>query len=209
MKNISPNLLTEVRDIMKRDPAHDFEHVMRVCANAKIICKMEGVTDRLVLHAGLLHDLVSYSKLEERSKLSAIESAELAKRILDKHGFTVNEIDIITDAIRCHRFSDGLVAKTVESKILQDADRLDALGAVGIARVFSTGGALERSMYNPDDPFCENREPDDTKWTVDHFFKKLLTLEASMNTKSGKNLAKERSDILWKYLMWLKKEIHP
>ena len=96
---------------------------------------------------------------------------------------------------------------TLEGKILQDADRLDALGAIGIARVFATGGSLKRPFYNIDDPFCNVRNPDDKVWTVDHFYKKLLKLESLMNTKSGKIEAKKRTKVLKEYLKNLKQEI--
>ena len=92
-------------------------------------------------------------------------------------------------------------------KILQDADRLDALGAIGIARVFATGGSLRRPFYNLDDPFCKKRIPDDKIWTLDHFFEKLLKLEFLMNTNSGKIEAKKRTKILKDFLKQLKHEI--
>ena len=92
-------------------------------------------------------------------------------------------------------------------KILQDADRLDALGAIGIARVFATSGSLNRSFYNIDDPFCNKRNPDDDIWAVDHFFNKLLKLESLMNTTSGKIEAKRRTMILKEFLKQLKQEI--
>ncbi len=95
----------------------------------------------------------------------------------------------------------------MEGKILQDADRLDALGAIGIARVFATGGSLKRPIYNRADPFCKKRTPNDKTWAVDHFYKKLLKLESLMNTKSGKVEAKKRTKILKEYLNQLKQEI--
>jgi uncharacterized protein len=90
---------------------------------------------------------------------------------------------------------------------LQDADRLDALGAIGIARTFSVGGAEKRSFYNQKDVFCINRKPDDQVWTVDHFYKKLLRLESKMNTKKAKIEAKRRTKIIKKFLTDLKKDI--
>jgi len=104
-------------------------------------------------------------------------------------------------------FLQNKIPKTLEGQILQDADRLDALGAIGIARVFATGGSLKRPFYNIDDPFCKRRIPDDKIWTVDHFFQKLLKLESLMNTKSGKAEAKKRTRILKEFLNQLKQEI--
>jgi len=90
---------------------------------------------------------------------------------------------------------------------LQDADRLDAIGAIGIARVFSVSGAKNRKFYEPNDPFSKTRKPNDKKWALDHFFKKLLVLENTMNTKTGKIEAKKRTKVLKNYLARLKEEI--
>ena len=197
----------DVKKIIENDSAHDFEHIMRVYKNAKKLCKQEKVNEKLVLCAVLLHDIVSYPKSDKRSKNSSIDSAKKAIIILKRYGFTENEITIISDAIREHSFSQKKTPKTIEGKILQDADRLDALGAIGIARVFATGGSLKRPFYNIDDPFCKKRNVDDKTWTLDHFFQKLLKLELLMNTKSGKIEAKKRTRILNEYLKQLKQEI--
>jgi uncharacterized protein len=197
----------DVKKIIENDSAHDFEHIMRVYKNAKKLCKQEKVNEKLVLCAVLLHDIVSYPKSDKRSKNSSIDSAKKAIIILKRYGFTENEITIISDAIREHSFSQKKTPKTIEGEILQDADRLDALGAIGIARVFATGGSLKRPFYNIDDPFCKKRNVDDETWTLDHFFQKLLKLEFLMNTKSGKIEAKKRTRILKEYLKQLKNEI--
>ena len=200
-------LKNEVNSMMENDPAHDFEHVMRVYKNARRICKKEQANEKLVLAAVLLHDIVSYPKSDPRSKLSSYESSEKSKQILKKYDFSREEIVIITNAIRDHSFSQGKIPDTIEGKIVQDADRLDALGAIGIARVFATGGLMHRSFCDPNDPFCKNRLPDDKAWTVDHFFQKLLKLESMMNTKSGKIEAKVRTLVLKKFLNDLKREL--
>ena len=201
------SLKDEVKKIMDGDSAHDFEHVMRVYKNAKKICKEEKANEKLILSAALLHDIVSYPKSDKRSKMSSLESAKKSKQILKKYDFSKEEIMIISDAICDHSFSQNKVPKTLEGKILQDADRLDALGAIGIARVFATGGSLKRPFYNLDDPFCKTRIPDDKIWTVDHFFQKLLKLESLMNTKSGKVEAKRRTRVLKEFLNYLKQEL--
>ncbi len=201
------SLKDEVKKRMENDIVHDFEHTMRVYKNAKKICKKEKVNENLVLSAALLHDIVSYPKSDKRSKISSIESSKKSKKILEKFNFSKEEIRIISDAIRDHSFSQNKIPKTLEGKILQDADRLDALGALGIARVFATGGSLKRPFYNIDDPFCKRRIPNDNIWTVDHFFQKLLKLESLMNTKSGKAEAKKRTRILREFLNQLNQEI--
>ncbi len=201
------SLKNEVKKRIENDPAHDFEHTIRVYKNAQKICKKEKSNEKLILSAALLHDIASYPKSDKRSKISSIESAKKSKKILEKFDFSKEDITIISDAIHDHSFSQNKIPKSLEGKILQDADRLDALGAIGIARVFATGGSLKRPFYNIDDPFCKRRIPDDNTWTVDHFFRKLFKLESLMNTKSGKAEAKKRTRILKEFLNQLKQEL--
>ena len=205
--NVVDLIKNEVKDILKNDPAHDYQHILRVYRNAQKICHDENVDSKLVLCAALLHDLVSYPKFDKRSKMSSIESAKKSKKILKKFNFLEQEIKIISDAIEDHSFSRNVVPKTIEGKILQDADRLDALGSIGLARVFATSGSLNRAFYHPDDPFCENRNPDDGVWTLDHFFQKLLKIGDLMNTKSAKIEARKRTLVMRSFLDQLRKEI--
>lgn len=208
--------MTSILDVLKKeaelittknDVAHDFEHIMRVYRNAKKICKNEKVNPKLVLCAVLLHDVVSFPKSDRRSKTSSKMSSILARKILKKHKFAKNEIETICDAILDHSYSKNKTPKTIEGKILQDADRLDAIGAIGIARAFAVGGSEKRSFYNKSDPFCLRREPDDQKWTLDHFYKKLVLLENLMNTRSAKIEARKRTKVLWQFIIDLKREI--
>ena len=193
----------------KNDPGHDFMHIMRVYKNAEKICKLEKVDRKLVLVSVLLHDIVKKTDSDKRSKSSADLSADKAKLILKKLQFSENDIIIVAEAIRNHSFTKNKISKSIEGRILQDADRLDALGAIGIARVFSVSGSKKRQFYQLNDPFSKNREPNDKKWALDHFFNKLLVLEKSMNTKTGKIEAKKRTIVLKNYLDSLKKEIQP
>ena len=200
-------LRDQVKKKMENDVSHDFEHIMRVLKNATRIARKEKADVRVITAAVLLHDIISYPKSDPRSKNSSSDSAEESRKILKKYDFTHDEINIISDAIRDHSFSRGVVPRTLEGKILQDADRLDALGAIGIARTFAVGGAENRTFYNKDDPFCKKRSPNDKIWTLDHFYKKLLLLEKTMNTKTGKIEARKRIKIMKKFLDELKKEI--
>ena len=204
---ILDSIKNEVKEIMDNDSAHDFAHIMRVYKNAQKMCKKEKANEKLVLSAVFLHDIVSYPKSDKRSKMSSIESAKKSKHILKKYNFSEEEIIIISDAIREHSFSQNKSPSTLEGKILQDADRLDAIGAIGIARAFATGGSLKRPFYNIKDPFCKTRKPNDKTWTVDHFYQKLLKLESLMNTKSGKIEAKKRTMVLKDFLKQLKQEV--
>lgn len=206
MKSLK-SLQEEVQRKIQNDPAHDYSHIMRVYKNAQVLLKKEKANPRLVLASVLLHDIVQFPKSDPRSKTASAKSAAIASKILSKHGFADQDITIICNAIRDHSYSKGITPPTLEGKILQDADRLDALGAIGIARTFSVGGSEKRSLYHNYDPFCRTRPPDDHSWTVDHFYKKLLLLEKKMNTKAGKALAKKRTKLMKKFLADLREEI--
>jgi uncharacterized protein len=195
-----------------QSPAHDFQHIIRVYKNAEMISKQEESVDLdIVLAAALLHDLVVYPKGSSKTINSADDSAEIAKKILLEYkNYPREKIEKVADAIRTHSYSKRLVPQTLEGKILQDADRLDAIGAIGIARTFSVGGSENRSLYNPTDPFCESeRQLDDTQWTLDHIKKKLMILKNSMHTKTAKKIAEERTEFMELFLNQLRKEILP
>lgn len=203
-----PEIYNEVKKWMrKNDPAHDFEHVLRVYETAKMICTEEKANKKLVLYSVLLHDIAAFPKNDKRSKISSTKSSKEAKKILKKFSFPDEEIKIISNAIEDHSFSKNKKPTSLEGKILQDADRIDAIGAIGIARTFAVGGSENRPFYNKSDPFCSIRNPNDQNWTLDHFYKKLLVIESKMNTKSGKKEAKRRTKILRRFLTDLKREI--
>ena len=191
-----------------RDPAHDFQHIMRVYKNAETIGRREGADMEILLPAVLLHDLVVYPKGSAKTSKSADDSADLAEKWLQSYGYPQDKIDRISYCIRTHSYSKRLVPTTLEGKILQDADRLDALGAIGIARTFSVGGSEKRMFYNPADPLWKSgRELDDREWTLDHFQMKLLRLKKSMNTKTAREMAQERARFMELFIRQLQKEI--
>lgn len=190
------------------DPAHDFSHIMRVYKNARIIGQEEGADMQVLLLAALLHDVGSEKKNSSKRGESEKQGKSAVEAFLESIGLEEAAREKVLYAIDVHRFSRGIVPVTLEARILQDADRLDALGAIGIARVFLTGGTLGRELYHPDDPFCRaSREPDDGKWNLDHFYRKLLKLESGMHTKSAKKLASARTAVLRRYLRDLEEEI--
>jgi uncharacterized protein len=211
-------LMTNLEQIMKtvelllhnQSPAHDFQHILRVYKNAEMISRQEdGVDLDIVLAAALLHDLVVYPKGSSKTINSADDSADVAKKILFEYKkYPIEKIEKVADTIRTHSYSKKLIPSTLEGKILQDADRLDAIGAIGIARTFSVGGSENRSLYNPADAFCESeRRLDDTQWTLDHMKKKLMILKNSMHTKTAKKLAEQRTEFMELFLNQLRKEL--
>jgi uncharacterized protein len=188
------------------DSAHDFSHAMRVCRNATYIGKREGADMVILILSALLHDAQCVGKCSENRDVSEAEPIFISN-FLDERGIAENMKEQVLYSIRVHRFSKGIIPTTLEAKILQDADRLDAMGAIGIARVFATGGALGRALYCPEDPFCLHREPNDSIWNLDHFFKKLLKLESGMHTQTARKLARIRASVLDRYLSDLQAEI--
>ncbi|MFL6344207.1 MAG: HD domain-containing protein [Nitrososphaeraceae archaeon] len=212
MINLEQIMRTVQLLLHNQSPAHDFQHISRVYKNAELISKQEESVDLdIVLAAALLHDLVVYPKGSSKTINSADDSAEIAKKILLEYkNYPREKIEKVADAIRTHSYSKKLIPRTLEGKILQDADRLDAIGAIGIARTFSVGGSENRSLYNPTDAFCETeRQLDDTQWTLDHIKKKLMILKNSMHTKTAKKIAEERTEFMELFLNQLRKEILP
>jgi len=191
----------------KADPAHDFSHILRVCKLARIIGQEEKADMRVLLPAALLHDLESKKGQGSGQEPSGQAGLGAARSFLQGKGLGRDRIEKVLYAVEVHRFSRGIIPTTLEARILQDADRLDAMGAIGIARLFVTGGALGREMYHPQDPFCRERKPDDKKWNLDHFYRKLLKLEEGMHTSSGKRLAAKRARVMKQYLLDLEEEI--
>ena len=185
------------------DPAHDITHVERVVANARLIAEAEGAYLAVVVPAAWLHDCVSYPKNHPDRTLSSRHAAALAIDWLRSEGTPAALLPAIGHAIEAHSFSASIVADTLEAKVVQDADRLEALGAIGIARCLMVGGALGRPLYSGDDPFCETREPDDQRFTIDHFYRKLFHVGETLHTAAARHEAAARIDFMRAFLKQL------
>lgn len=195
------------REQAAADPAHDILHVRRVFRTACLLAQSEGANENVAGCAALLHELFSYPKSDARSPLSGEECARRARLVLQDEGVSSAEQEAVAYAIAVHPFSRGVLPETLEGRILQDADRLDAIGAVGIARCFSSGTAMGRPFYNEADPFCANRTPDDKEWTLDHFYRKLLRLESGFHTETAREMTRERTAFLHGFLTQFSREI--
>jgi uncharacterized protein len=120
---------------------------------------------------------------------------------------TSDQIEAICHVIEAHSFSAGIKPKTIEAEILQDADRFDAIGAIGIARLFYIAGSLGSQLFDEDDPFAESRPLDDRRFALDHFEIKLLKLPEAMNTDAARALAQSRVGFLRSFLRQIRSEI--
>jgi uncharacterized protein len=176
------------------DGAHDLGHLTRVWANARRIAAEEGGDLGVLLAAAYFHDYVNLPKSapnrDQASRLSAIA----ARRVLAETGLGADRLDGICHAIEAHSFSANLPATTLEARILQDADRLEALGAIGIARCFAVSGQMGGGLFDQNDPMAQSRALDDHAFALDHFEVKLLRLPATMQTATGRAMATERAD---------------
>jgi uncharacterized protein len=184
-----------------RAPAHDYLHVCRVETLARRIAVAEGARVDVVVAAALLHELVNLPKDHPDSHRSGDLCAEEVLRVLAGDPLA----DAVALCVRDHAFSKGAAPRTLEAAVLQDADRLDAIGAIGIARCFATTTEMMRPFYSPEDPFCRERVPDDKQWGIDHFYRKLLVIE--MNTATAREIAAERIAFMRAYLEQFAREI--
>lgn len=189
------------------DPGHGVIHLRRVVATALRLADEEGARQDVVWPAAWLHDCVHVAKdSPDRQRASRLAAAH-AVEFLGLAGYPAECLPLIAHAIEAHSYSAGIPPTTVEAKIVQDADRLDALGAIGIARCIAVGASLARPLYEPDDPFCDRRAPDDSGASVDHFYSKLLKLAATMQTTAGRKEAERRTDFLRAFIGQLRTEI--
>jgi uncharacterized protein len=183
------------------DPAHGWEHVQRVYNLALFIAKREGADHFITGMAALLHDLgrLSHEQGQHHADLSVSEAGLLCQQLR----IAPHSQEAILHAILAHSFSRGVQPRTLEARVVRDADRLDGLGAIGIMR-WAITGAVRRDpqtlCYHPGDPFAEQHTPDDSHYMLDHFFSKLLRLSEGMTTATGRELAEQRTAFMRTYL---------
>ena len=208
LREIRRSLINMLRDLSIGDSSHDLYHLLRVEKTALELQREQGEGDVMVISiASLLHDLISFPKNDPRRSLSSLHSADRATEILRQHKIENNKIEAIHHCIHAHSFSASIVPQTIEAKIVQDADRMEALGAIGIARCFYTSGLLKRELFHPIDPMAQDRSLDDLQYALDHFSVKLLKLPEMMQTKAGSVMAKKRAEFLQLYSTTLVREI--
>ena len=189
------------------DGAHDLSHIVRVWRNAKLIQRAEGGDLEALAAAVLLHDCVQVAKDSPLRGKASLLAAKEARVRLEALAWEPSRIDTVACAIESHSFSAGVAPTSIEGCILQDADRLDAIGLCGIARCFYTAGRLGSRLYDLVDPEAKRRPLDDTRNALDHFPKKLLTLEGSFKTRKGQELAQERHQRLHEFYRAMLSEV--
>ncbi|CAO96457.1 phosphohydrolase [Erwinia tasmaniensis] len=191
------------------DKAHDVAHLKRVWQTAQRIMQSTPADELVVMAGCYFHDIVNLAKDHPQRHLASAQAAVETRRILQQvfPDFPSDKIDAVAHVVHAHSFSAAVVAETIEAKIVQDADRLESLGAIGLARVFYVSGALGRALFDSSDPLGRERPLDDAQWALDHFQKKLLTLPDTMQTVEGKHLAQYNADFLVTYMAKLCAEL--
>jgi uncharacterized protein len=192
------------------DAAHDLGHVRRVVAAARRIAEAEGADLEVVVPAAWLHDCVTVPKDHPDRRRASRLAAETAATWLLEQGLPESQVKEIAHAIEAHSFSAGIAPETLEARVVQDADRLDALGAVGIARLFATAGTMGAALWHPDDPVPAElpaRALDDRRWAVDHFWVKLFRLPETLHTAAARREAEARVAFMRRYLHELRAEL--
>lgn len=189
------------------DPSHDFEHVLRVLHLAEKLAESTETDLDILVSAALFHDIVVRPKNTMQSRSDTEDSALVAEAVLQGiDRFPRQKSLQVMTCIRECSFSQGLRATSIESEILQDADRLEATGAIAIMRTFSSGGQMGKPLYPSEDPMCRQgfiRFRSD----LDLFFERLLVVNKAMNTTRGRSLAKRRTDFLTQFLEQLQDEL--
>lgn len=174
------------------DGSHDLAHILRVFRNAMRIQAEEGGDARILAAAVLLHDCVAVEKNSPLRAEASRLAAEKASGILAGLGWSDGDVAGVAHAVAAHSFSANITPEALEAKILQDADRLDALGAIGVARCFYIGGRMNSGLHDVADPAGGARELDDKRFAIDHFPIKLFRLADGFQTAAGRRMAAER-----------------
>jgi len=201
-------LITSTEHFVKKtlagaESGHDWWHILRVWNNAKLIAQTEDVNMTIVELAALLHDIAD-SKFNNGDEEIGPQTAAKFLREIGAEENVVEQVALIIKHLSFKASFDGQTYFSNELAVVQDADRLDAIGAIGIARAFTYGGYKNREMYNPeikvDLNLTKEAYKNSTAPTINHFYEKLLLLKDKMNTSTGKQLAQNRHDFMKLYL---------
>ncbi|KAA3645129.1 MAG: HD domain-containing protein [Proteobacteria bacterium] len=189
------------------DAAHDTNHINRVVKTARKLAEAERAELAVVIPAAWLHDCVAVAKDDSRRFQASTLAAKKASQLLTEWAYPVKYLPAITHAIEAHSYSANIECHTLEAKIIQDADRMDAIGAIGIARTVMVGTSLGNPLTYNEDPFCYHRKPDDGLAMVDHFYTKLLHLKEQFHTQAARQEANQRHQFMLDFLKQLEREV--
>ncbi|MCM8741155.1 HD domain-containing protein [Pseudomonas koreensis] len=189
------------------DGAHDLAHLQRVWHNVRTLQAEEGGDLEVLLAAVLLHDCVAVEKNSPLRSQASRLAATKAANVLAALDWSQSNISAVAHAIEAHSFSANITPLTLEAKLVQDGDRLDSLGMLGVARTFYVAGRMGSALYDPLDPEAKARDYNDTRFCLDHFQTKLLHLAEGFQTAAGQRLAQIRHQRLKGFMEQFKEEI--
>ncbi|MCX2545004.1 HD domain-containing protein [Pseudomonas sp. COW5] len=189
------------------DGAHDLSHLQRVWHNARTLQAEEGGDLEVLLAAVLLHDCVAVEKNSPLRSQASRLAAKKASTVLANLNWPEEKVSAVIHAIEAHSFSANITPTTLEARLMQDADRLDSLGMLGVARTFYTAGRMGSALYDPYDPEARERDYNDKRFCLDHFQTKLLHLADGFQTAAGQRLAQIRHQRLKGFMEQFKEEI--
>ncbi|MEK6886104.1 MAG: HD domain-containing protein [Nanoarchaeota archaeon] len=200
-------LREKIKSNFEEGGSHAFDHTERVYNLALKMGEKERADLEVIGAAALLHDIARLKEDNGEVKCHAEQGSEIAQKILEEMNFPKEKINNVVHSIKVHRHSKGLTAETIEAKIIQDADRLDALGAITIGRMFSTGGKTDRPLYNPEVPFGKVHPGYYSESTIHGFYAKILKITPEkFNTGLAKKLARGRYKFVERFLKQFFKE---
>lgn len=203
-----PKLEAEViRAGLDEDPAHDLGHIRRVVRLGLWLARIEGADPAVVVPACYLHDIVNLPKNDPRRAKASTLAGEAAVEFLRREGYPEEYFDEIRQAIESHSYSAKIEPKSLAAECVQDADRLDALGAIGVVRCFAVGSGIKRRFYDLDDPFARLRPLDDLRYTLDHFYVKLFKIAETLRTKAGRLEGYRRLETMKQVMTQFEREI--
>jgi len=207
LERLQQQCLAFLEKTIPADGAHDISHVRRVVKNCVYLTDIEDANSSITIPAAWLHDCVAVAKDSPLRAQGSHLAADAAVAFLAEHNYPKDQLDEVYHAIEAHSYTAAIPTRTLEAQIVQDADRLDSLGAIGIARCLLVGGHLNRPLCDATDPFCDDREPDDSRYTIDHFYNKLFKLPDTMQTEAGRAEAHRRAGLMREFLDNLRAEI--
>jgi uncharacterized protein len=206
-KDFFKELKEKIQPFFEDGGSHAFDHTQRVYDMAIKIGEAEKADLDVLKASALLHDIARLKEDNKEIECHAEHGAKEAEKILKEINFPKEKIQNVVYSIKVHRHSKGIIGETNEARILQDADRLDAIGAITIARMFSTGGKLNKPLYNPKIPFGKSFKGYDSESTIHGFYAKILKITPkTFNTPLAKELAEKRYDFVKDYLEQFFKE---
>lgn len=205
---LEAKLKSIAKEEIDNDVSHDYYHAKRVLRNSKEIANSEGGDLDVIVPAALFHDLIVHPKDSEESKDEHVQSARKAESILKSiDDYPNDKIGNVSDVIKKCSFSKNIDKDSIEEKIVQDADLLEATGTISIMRTFASVETMDKKFYHPDEIIPENRKPEPKEYGLDLFFTRLFKVKERIHTETAREMADRRVAFLKRFVAQLNREL--